>query len=33
MLVPFDWYTVLELGIAAAVVVVMVLVMSRPLRK
>lgn len=33
MLVPFDWYTVLELGIAAAAVVVMVLVMSRPPRK
>lgn len=33
MLVPFDWYTVLELGIAAAVVVVMVLVMSRPPRR
>jgi hypothetical protein len=32
MLGPFDWYTVLEIGIAAAVVVVMVLVMSRPPR-
>jgi hypothetical protein len=33
MLVPFDWYTVLEIGIAAVVVVVMVLVMSRPPRR
>jgi hypothetical protein len=33
MLGPFDWYTVLEIGIAAAVVVVMVLAMSRPPRR
>jgi uncharacterized membrane protein YwaF len=33
MLGPFDWYSVIEVGIAAAVVVVMVLVMSRPPRR
>ena len=33
MLVPFNWYTVIEIGIAAVVVVLMVLVMSRPPRR
>jgi hypothetical protein len=33
MLVPFNWYTVIDIGIAAVVVVLMVLVMSRPPRR
>jgi hypothetical protein len=33
MLGPFDRYTIITLGIAAAVVVVMVLVMTRPPRR
>jgi hypothetical protein len=33
MLGPFDWYSVLDIGIAAAVVVLLVLAMSRPPRR
>jgi len=33
LLGPFDWYTVLETGIAAAVVIVLALAVSRPPRR